>query len=171
MPIMKMGLVISTNRCIEKFHIRFNDKRGFLPNLHEQVIYAAWGRCSQMAGLDELLQAPQRKLVVCEKDILLDKRQDNTVFLLMVEESRGSAGGRAAGSGSRRIDGIYGYACKDGVCSKVFETKEESNIQQFDIPYSAVAMDIRLSDGSPYVVQGVVDSELVARYLSISNLK
>jgi hypothetical protein len=125
-----------------------------------------------MPELDEVLQLPQRKLVVCQNDLSLDKKDGNTVFVLMVEESRGSAGGRAAGSGSRRIDKVYGFACGDGRSSRISETDKESAIELFDIPYSAVAMDIRLSDGKPYVVQGIVDHELISRYLrATGNLK
>jgi hypothetical protein len=125
-----------------------------------------------VSELDKVLQLAQRKLVVCQSEILLDGKENNTVFVLMVEESRGSAGGRAAGSGSRRIDRVYGFTCSAGVISTVFETGEASTIELFDIPYSAVAMDIKLSDGKPYVVQGVVDPDLVSRYLdATSNLK
>ena len=125
-----------------------------------------------MSELDEVLQLSRRKLVVCKNELLLDRKDSNTVFVLMVEESRGSAGGRAAGSGSRRIDRIYGFAASGGASSKIFETSKESMIELFDIPYSAVAMDIKLSDGRPYVVQGVVDPELISRYLdATSNLK
>ena len=128
---------------------------------------------AQMAdSIDSILQLAQRKLVVAKADLFLDKKVANTVFILMVEESRGSAGGRAAGSGSRRIDHIFGFSCDNGGCSQVFETGEPSAIEQFDIPYSAVAMDIRLSDGKPFVVQGLVDPELINSYLKLtSNLK
>ena len=120
-----------------------------------------------MVAIDEVLQHPQRKLVVAQDELYLDSTNvSNRVFVLMVEESRGSAGGRAAGSGSRRINRVYGFSCEGGSCSQIFETADESKIGLFDIPYSAVAMDIRLSDGRPYVVQGVVDSELVASYMT-----
>lgn len=119
-------------------------------------------------SLDEILQLPQRKLVVAQADVLLDKAGKNEVFVLMVEESRGSAGGRAAGSGHRKIGKVYGFAC-DGKCAKFFETDDPQKVEMFDIPYSAVAMDIRLSGGQPYVVQGVVDSDLVASYRAIIN--
>ena len=117
-------------------------------------------------SIDEVLQLAQRKLVVSQSDLLLDKKAENKVFVLMVEESRGSAGGRAAGSGSRKISTVYGFACENGSCRKMFETDEESKIERFDIPYSAVAMDIKLSDGRPFVVQGVVDAEIVSAYLA-----
>jgi hypothetical protein len=112
-------------------------------------------------SIDEILQLPQRKLVVALSEVTLDKKTKNEIFVLMVEESRGSAGGRAAGSGHRKIDKVYGFSC-DGACSKVFETDDPRKVEMFDIPYSAVAMDITLSDGRPYVVQGIVDPDFVA---------
>jgi hypothetical protein len=118
--------------------------------------------------IDGILQLPQRKLVISQNDVYLDGRQaKNEIFILMVEESRGSAGGRAAGSGYRRINRIYGFSCDGGRCEKFFDTDDQSKIEQFDIPYSAVAMDIRLSDGRPYVVQGVVDPSFVESYRSL----
>jgi hypothetical protein len=124
-------------------------------------------------SLDEILQLPQRKLVVAQADVLLDSATaKNEIFILMVEESRGSAGGRAAGGGHRKITRIYGFSCQGGSCSKVFETDDADRIEQFDIPYSAVAMDIKLSNGQPYVVQGVVDLGMIAGYKALAgNLK
>ena len=122
-----------------------------------------------MSDIDAILQLPQRKLVVAQSDVYLDGQAKNQVFILMVEESKGSAGGRAAGSGHRRIDKIYGFSCEGGKCEKFFETDDQSKIDRFDIPYSAVAMDIKLSDGRPYVVQGIVDPDFVASYMD--NLK
>jgi len=123
-------------------------------------------------SIDTILQLPQRKLVVSQNDVYLDRQAKNEIFILMVEESRGSAGGRAAGSGHRKVDRVYGFSCDGGRCTKFFDTTDQSKIEMFDIPYSAVAMDIKLSDGRPFVVQGIVDSEFVASYRSvISNLK
>lgn len=118
-------------------------------------------------SLDEILQLPQRKLVVAQNDVMLDSSSRNEIFILMVEESRGSAGGRAAGGGHRKISRIYGFAC-DGGCRKTFESDDPQKVEQFDIPYSAVAMDIKLSDGMPYVVQGVVDPDMIAGYKSLA---
>jgi hypothetical protein len=123
-------------------------------------------------SIDAILQLPQRKLVVAQSDVYLDGQEKNEIFILMVEESRGSAGGRAAGSGHRRVERIYGFICDGGVCTRFFESGDQDKVDQFDIPYSAVAMDIRLTDGRTYVVQGIVDSDLVRSYRSvISNLK
>ena len=123
-------------------------------------------------SIDAILQLPQRKLVVAQSDVYLDGQAKNEIFILMVEESRGSAGGRAAGSGHRRVERIYGFTCDGGECTKFFDSEDHNKVDQFDVPYSAVAMDIRLSDGMQYVVQGIVDSGLVGSYRSvISNLK
>lgn len=123
-------------------------------------------------SIDDILQLPQRKLVVAQNDVHLDKQAKNQIFVLMVEESRGSAGGRAAGSGHRRVEKIYGFSCDAGKCTKFFEASDQEKVDQFDIPYSAVAMDITLSDGRPFVVQGIVDPDFVASYLLvINNLK
>jgi hypothetical protein len=122
--------------------------------------------------IDSILLLPQRKLIVAQSDVCLDRNEKNYIFILMVEESRGTAGGRAAGSGHRRIQRIYGFACDGGTCIKFFESGDRDKVDKFDIPYSAVAMDVKLSDGRPYVVQGIVDPDFVTSYRSvISNLK
>ncbi len=119
--------------------------------------------------LNEILQIPKRKLVVSLSDIALDKNQDNAeniVFILMVEESRGAAGGRGGGSGNRKIDKIIGFKINNNHL-KIFETENADMIEKFDIPYNAVAMDIILESGEPYVVQGITDKEMINSYLKI----
>ena len=119
-----------------------------------------------------MLQSSLRKLVVSENDIDLVTNTRNDIFVLMVEESPGSAGGRGGGSGSRRVERVLGFSCNTGTCIKYFEVTEREKVEQFDIPYSAVAMDIKLSTGKPFVVQGIVDPELVKSYRSlVNNLK
>ena len=119
--------------------------------------------------LDHILQLPKRKLVVSLNDIILNKNHDfeNIIFILMVEESFGSAGGRGGGSGNRKIDKILGFKIKDNKDIKIFETVNADIIEKFDIPYNAVAMDIVLESGEPYVVQGIIDSEIIKSYLKI----
>ena len=124
---------------------------------------------SSFDSIDEIFQLAQRKLVVSQKDVRLDEKTSNEIFILLIEESMGSAGGRAGGSGHRRVDRIYGFSCDAGKCEKFFETDEPGMIEMFDIPYSAVAMDIKLSDGRPFVVQGIADPDFVASYRSIMN--
>ncbi len=118
--------------------------------------------------LDEILQTPKRKLVVSLSDIALNKNHgnaENIVFILMVEESRGAAGGRGGGSGNRKIDKVIGFKTNNNNILKIFETENAEMIEKFDIPYNAVAMDIILESGEPYVVQGITDKEMVNSYL------
>ena len=118
-----------------------------------------------------VLQLPRRKLIVSSQEINLNiadgSMQENTIFVLMVKESSGSAGGRGGGSGMRKIDRIIAFKITGNVDEQIFETQDSQEIEEFDIPYSAVAMDIVLESGVPYVVQGVVDPDLVNRYLEI----
>ncbi len=120
--------------------------------------------------LNQVLQMPKRKLVVSLNDIALNKQgveSDNTIFILMVEESMGSAGGRGGGSGNRKIDKIMGFRVKDNKDTKIFEAENPNIIEKFDIPYNAVAMDIVLESGDPFVVQGIIDKDMVKSYLKI----
>ena len=119
-----------------------------------------------------VLQLPKRKLIVSSQEINLNivdgsNMQENTIFVLMVKESSGSAGGRGGGSGMRKVDRIIAFKINGNVDEQIFETQDSQEIEEFDIPYSAVAMDIVLESGVPYVVQGVVDPDLVNRYLEI----
>ena len=122
-----------------------------------------------LEDIEYLLELPNRKLVVAENDIDLTLDVKNTIFILMVEASPGSAGGRGGGSGSRKINRILGFACDKGVCIKTFDTIQEAIIEQFDVPYSAVAMDIKLSTGKSLVIQGLTDSELIKSYTNLVN--
>jgi len=108
-----------------------------------------------------------RKIVVCNREIELNKNNDNIVFILFVEESTGSAGGRIGGAGFRRISKIVGIEISSAHIQKFFETENEVIISNFEIPLSAVAMDIKLSNGDSKVVQGIVDEEAVKSYLRL----
>jgi hypothetical protein len=114
--------------------------------------------------IEDVLMLHGRKIIVAYSEIDLSEKDMNDIFILFVEESRGSAGGRAAGSGFRKISRIMRFTCRNGECIKSFETEDLELIELFDIPYSAVAMDIRLPDGQQIVVQGLVDHGLVMSY-------
>jgi hypothetical protein len=114
--------------------------------------------------IEDVLMLHGRKIIVAYSEIDLSEKDMNDIFILFVEESRGSAGGRAAGSGFRKISRIMRFTCRNGECVKSFETEDLELIELFDIPYSAVAMDIRLPDGQQIVVQGLVDHGLVMSY-------
>jgi hypothetical protein len=114
--------------------------------------------------IEDILMLHGRRIIVADSEIDFSEKKMNDIFILFVEESRGSAGGRAAGSGFRKISRIMRFTCRNGECVKSFETEDPELIELFDIPYSAVAMDIKLSDGQQIVVQGIVDHSLVMSY-------
>lgn len=121
-----------------------------------------------MNELESLLLNPQRKLLVTYKEIdLTDNSSFNQIFILLIEESKGSAGGRGGGSGYRKISEITGFRIENSHIEKFYDTKEENLIELFEVPYSAVAMDIKLSDGKQIVVQGVIDPDMVTNYNNI----
>lgn len=123
--------------------------------------------------VSEILRLPRRKLIVSSHEINLASvdgvMRENTIFVLMVKESSGSAGGRGGGSGMRKIDRILAFKITGNSDEKIFETQDSQEIEEFDIPYSAVAMDIVLESGVPSVVQGVIDPDMVKGYLELIN--
>ena len=121
-----------------------------------------------MNELEYFLLNHQRKLLVTYKELdLSDISSFNQIYILLVEESKGSAGGRGGGSGYRKIDQIIGFRIENKNVKKIYETKEKDIIELFEIPYSAVAMDIILSDGKQIVVQGVIDPDMITNYNNI----
>src|SRR5919112_2535966 len=119
-------------------------------------------------NFNEVIKLPKRKLIVSSNDIILDKKNhENIVFILMVEESFGSAGGRGGGSGNRKIDKIMGFRINNNKKDLIFQTEDQNVIEKFDIPYSAVAMDIILESGQQFVVQGIVDKTMIKSYMKI----
>jgi hypothetical protein len=121
-----------------------------------------------MNELESLLLNHQRKLLVTYKELdLANTSSFNQIFILLIEESKGSAGGRGGGSGYRKIDQIIGFRIENKNVIKFYETKEKDLIELFEIPYSAVAMDITLSDGKQIVVQGIIDPDMITNYNNI----
>jgi hypothetical protein len=121
--------------------------------------------------LSNLIKLPQRKLIVSSNDIDLTfssgKDTTNTIFVLIIRESRGSAGGRGGGSGMRKIEKILVFDVERNSDKLIYETSSEEEIEKFEIPYSAVALDIVLRSGEKYVVQGIVDPQMVSDYLEL----
>ena len=120
-------------------------------------------------SIDAILESAHRKLLVANKDIDMSIKDTNVIFILMVEESRGSAGGRGGGSGSRRINRIIAFSCSKTGCTQFFESLESELIDQFEVPYSAVALDVKLSTGQEVVAQGLIDPGLVQSYQELIN--
>jgi hypothetical protein len=118
-----------------------------------------------MNELETLIMGVQRKLLVMYDDLdLSDLSSYNQVFILLVEESKGSAGGRGGGSGHRKIAQVSTFKIDNRTIEKIYDIKDENIIEKFEIPYSAIAIDIKLSDGREFVVQGVIDQELIKNY-------
>ena len=121
--------------------------------------------------VSEILNLPMRKLVISSQEINLNaadgRVKENTIFVLMVKESSGSAGGRGGGSGMRKIDRIIGFEIIGNSDEQIYETDDPQEIEEFEIPYSAVAMDIVLESGVSSVVQGIIDPNMVNEYLKI----
>jgi hypothetical protein len=121
--------------------------------------------------VSEILNLPMRKLIISSQEINLNtadgRVKGNTIFVLMVKESSGSAGGRGGGSGMRKIDRIIGFEIIGNSDEQIYETDDPQEIEEFEIPYSAVAMDIVLESGVSSVVQGVIDPNMVNEYLKI----
>lgn len=120
-----------------------------------------------MNELEKLLLLPNRKIIVALNEINLRETFENKVFLFMIEESRGAAGGRGGGSGHRKIARITGVTCRFDGTKKIFDSIDQEIINKFEIPYSAVAMDIKLSEGNDYVVQGIIDPALIESYENV----
>ena len=124
---------------------------------------------TNFSSLEEVLSLSTRKLVVASTEVDLSKSEHSIVFVLLVEESFGSAGGRAGGSGSRKISRILGFKIHHSMISLIIDIRETDIIGRFDVPYSAVALDITLSTGQRSVVQGIVDPILIEEYMRIVN--
>jgi hypothetical protein len=124
---------------------------------------------TNFSSLEEVLSLPTRKLVVASTEVDLSKSEHSIVFVLLVEESFGSAGGRAGGSGSRKISRILGFKIHQSMISLIIDIREMDIIDRFDVPYSAVALDITLSTGQRSVVQGIVDPIIIEEYMRIVN--
>jgi hypothetical protein len=121
-----------------------------------------------MNELELILLSTQRKLIVIYDELDLSNLSSyNQIFILLVEESKGSAGGRGGGSGHRKIVQVMGFKIDNKKTEKIYDTKDENIIEKFDIPYSALAMDIKLSDGRQIVVQGIIDQNMTKNYNNI----
>lgn len=121
-----------------------------------------------MNELESLILSAQRKLLVLYDELdLSELSSNNQIFILLVEESKGSAGGRGGGSGHRKIVQVTGFKIDNKKIEKIYDTKDENIIEKFEIPYSAVAIDIKLSDGRQIVVQGIIDQVMIKDYNNI----
>lgn len=107
----------------------------------------------------------RRDLILVASDELdFSSEKEVKIYLFEVEYTKGAAGGRAGGYGARRVSAVKGYMVRGSLARKFYETNDKGEIDSFEIPYHATAMDVVLPDGSSAVVRGVVDPELVRSY-------
>jgi hypothetical protein len=119
--------------------------------------------------LARLVSEKSRRLFVAENPIdLSTKEGQNCIYVLELPSSApGAAGGRVGGIGERRVQKAYCFRLAEGEWVKVYETESADKLGNFDLPYHAAGLSVRLPDGAEKVVSGVVDQELIERYNQI----
>lgn len=121
--------------------------------------------------LDSLLRDPRRKLVVSEVNVdLVGLDGPNVLYLLVMPDSRGSAGGRAGGFGQRSIEKVYCFRYEKGRCEKLFETDSDEKLSEFEIPPGIARLPAILIDGTEEMVYGIVDPETILAFNGIAGL-
>ena len=86
------------------------------------------------------------------------------MYVLELPASPGSAGGRVAGFGERKLTRLMCFQQHDGTWTKPFETEDFSVLERLELPYHAAGLSVILPDGRERVVTGVVDQEFVRTY-------
>lgn len=118
-----------------------------------------------METLDELvshLSGGPRAVVIAERDLdLRPQSEDNRLFLLKIGEGSLAAGGRGGGFGERKVTGVYCFAQRNGVWTKLFGTVEETKAAEFEVPYYVSRLPFVMTDGTEAMGYGVVERELV----------
>ncbi len=107
--------------------------------------------------LDAMLRDPARKLVVSTGYVDLTSEVQNELYIMLIEEAGGAAGGRAGGFGGRSVRKVYHFICKNRSCEKLLETESEALILSVDIPAGIARLPAVLLDGAQEMVYGIVD--------------
>ena len=104
--------------------------------------------------------------MIAQRDVdLRSLSGENALFAMKMAEGSLAAGGRGGGFGERRVVSVSLFRYKDGSCEKLFSTEDASQIERFEIPFYVARMPLTLRDGTESMGYGVVDPELVHRYL------
>ncbi len=118
-----------------------------------------------MDSRDELsshLTGGSRVIVIAEKDVdLRTASGGNRLFLLKIAEGSLAAGGRGGGFGERKVVEVSCFSSNGGPWTKLFETREESRVAGFEVPYYVSRVPFTLADGTEEMGYGVVEPELV----------
>ncbi len=111
--------------------------------------------------LDAMLRDPARKLVVSADYVDLASGGRNELYIMLIEEAGGAAGGRAGGFGGRSIRRVYHFICSSHSCEKPLETESDARITSVDIPAGIARLPAVLLDGAQVMIYGVVDPDAV----------
>ena len=118
--------------------------------------------------LSELLTGGSRVVVIARHDLDLSKPAENALFVLKMAEGSLAAGGRGGGFGERRMVSVSFFRCAGGVWEKPFETVDPAKVEEFEVPYYVSRIPLTLRDGRESMGYGVVEAELVERYLTFA---
>jgi len=118
-----------------------------------------------MDALDELsshITDGSRVIVIAEKDVDLRATSGgNRLFLLKIAEGSLASGGRGGGFGERKVVAVFCFSLEGGAWEKLFETREESKVAGFEVPYYVSRVPFTLADGTEAMGYGVVEPDLV----------
>ncbi|MDV3244950.1 MAG: hypothetical protein LYZ66_07265 [Nitrososphaerales archaeon] len=121
--------------------------------------------------LSELLSGRSRAIAIASRDLDLNAQPvENDIFVLQMPQGSLAAGGRGGGFGERRVVKVLLFRLAQGGCQKLFETEDESKLSEFEIPYYVARVPVRLMDGTETMGYGVVEPELVQRFLTKTGL-
>ncbi|MEM0287539.1 MAG: hypothetical protein QXG05_05140 [Nitrososphaerota archaeon] len=109
--------------------------------------------------LDNLLKDYTRKIVISENYVYLTSNQPNKLYVIVVAEGLGAAGGRAGGFGHRVIERLYCFRYDGANWQKLIQIDSQEYLSEIDIPPGIARLPARLLDGTEEVVYGMVDPE------------
>ncbi len=117
--------------------------------------------------LSGLLTGGSRVVVIAQRDVdLRATTVENALFVLRLAEGSLAAGGRGGGFGERRVVSVVLFRRVSGAWEKAFETSDPAKVEKFEVPYYVARLPLTLSDGRESMGYGVVEPELVERYLT-----
>jgi hypothetical protein len=120
-----------------------------------------------LSELESIIEDPQRKIIVSEDFVDLSSSSSNLLFIIMIDESVGAAGGRAGGFGQRTIARVLCFKVENSFATKILDTNDENILSSIDLPIGIARVPAIMSDKSEEMVYGVVDPDLVRDYCKV----
>jgi|SRR5579875_437308 hypothetical protein len=117
-----------------------------------------------LSELENIIKDPKRKIIVSELIVDFSNPSPNTLFIIMIAETPGAAGGRAAGFGQRTIERVLCFKTEGSSATKLIDSTHEDVLSSVDLPVGIARMPAVMSDGSEEMLYGVVDPSLVNDY-------